>query len=53
MVALDYSPIKLSLIKVGQKNEITWTKKQLLVANPSNLDPSYAYFQDNIESIKK
>ncbi|EKE27724.1 MAG: Secreted peptidase [uncultured bacterium (gcode 4)] len=53
MVALDYSPIKLSLIKVGQKNELTWTKKQVLVSNPNNLDPSYPYFQENIDSIKK
>ncbi|EKE29175.1 MAG: peptidase M23 [uncultured bacterium (gcode 4)] len=53
MVALDYSPIKLSLMKIGQKNEVTWTKQQVLVSNPNNLDPSYPYFQENIDSIKK
>lgn len=51
--SFDYSPIKFSLIKVGAKYDIAWTKSEILVSNPNRFDSSYIYYNENISALKK
>lgn len=52
-VAQDYWPIKFWLTKVWIKYDISRTKSDILVSNPSRLDPSYSYYQECISTLKK
>ena len=53
IIPFDYIPIKLSLSKVGNKYDITWTKTQITVTNPLRFDNSYVYYNENISALKK
>lgn len=52
-IAFDYAPIKLSLTKKWSKNDIAWTKSQLLVSDPLSLLSNYPYYNEDINSLKK
>lgn len=52
-VALDYYPIRFTLQKVWRKYDISRTKRDILVKNPSLIDSSYTYYNENINAVKK
>ncbi|MBP8016583.1 M23 family metallopeptidase, partial [Candidatus Gracilibacteria bacterium] len=53
VVPTDYMPIKFSLQKIGSKYEITRTRYQMPIKNPTNLNSDYVYFTECISALKK
>lgn len=53
IIASDFAPVKLTLTRVGARNDIAWMKWEIRVGNPLGLDAGYLYYEESISALKK